>query len=243
MPSLKRVLNRWSQSSADLEKLQPADFFTFPENCQIKNLSQIYEIVFGTRAGTLLEIGAFDGLSYSNSSGLIERGWTAVLIEPIPNFFAKCQSRYIENPRVKVLNVGISNETGVLDFHIAGPLTTGNHKTLEEFSKLDWARNSITSETVAVECTTLRQLINQVSIVELDLLIVDCEGMEPEVLFEFAQLPVKPKVLICEIQDFHPDLNSRRSDYQKLSAEILRSGYSIIYKDFINTIYLKDKLL
>lgn len=37
---------------------------------------------FANRTGRLLDIGAADGMTNSNSLALIERGWRAVLVEP-----------------------------------------------------------------------------------------------------------------------------------------------------------------
>lgn len=39
---------------------------------------------FGFRKGHLLDIGAFDGVTFSNSRALLESGWSGVLVEPDP---------------------------------------------------------------------------------------------------------------------------------------------------------------
>lgn len=39
---------------------------------------------FGEFTGSLLDIGAFDGITFSNSRALLELGWVGVLIEPDP---------------------------------------------------------------------------------------------------------------------------------------------------------------
>lgn len=39
---------------------------------------------FGRSTGSLLDIGAFDGLTFSNSRALLELGWIGVLVEPDP---------------------------------------------------------------------------------------------------------------------------------------------------------------
>lgn len=48
-----------------------------------------------TTGGNLLEIGAFDGVEFSNTRALLERGWSGVLIEPDPINFC----RLLENSR------------------------------------------------------------------------------------------------------------------------------------------------
>lgn len=43
--------------------------------------------IFGESEGRFLDIGAYDGKTFSNTLALIERGWSGVLIEPSPNAF------------------------------------------------------------------------------------------------------------------------------------------------------------
>ena len=80
-------------------------FFESEESCQIPNLSFLYEQIFGRKIdGTLLEVGAYDGESFSNSTGLIKSGWRAHLIEPMPYFAQLCQEKYANNFNVTVHN-------------------------------------------------------------------------------------------------------------------------------------------
>lgn len=50
--------------------------------------------------GNLLEIGAFDGITFSNTRALLERGWHGILIEPDPRNVVKlienCASLNVE---------------------------------------------------------------------------------------------------------------------------------------------------
>ena len=43
------------------------DFYEVNSDCQIKNLNKIYYDIFGKKTdGFFVEVGAFDGLSWSN---------------------------------------------------------------------------------------------------------------------------------------------------------------------------------
>ena len=48
--------------------------YSLSKSCQIKNLSNIYEKLFGPNKldGYFVEVGAYDGESFSNTSGLAE---------------------------------------------------------------------------------------------------------------------------------------------------------------------------
>jgi hypothetical protein len=59
----------------------------------------------GKRDGTLLDLGAFDGSTFSNSRALIESfDWKAIMIEPSPWPFGAMTQLYWNNPRVGLIN-------------------------------------------------------------------------------------------------------------------------------------------
>lgn len=60
--------------------------------------------------GFVVEIGAADGITNSNSRMLIERGWNGLLIEPNIINFKKLESLYNQNESVSCLNCGCSDE-------------------------------------------------------------------------------------------------------------------------------------
>ena len=64
-------------------------FYPQQPTCQISNMWLIFETFFGQRTeGLFVEVGAFDGVLYSNTWGLAARGWRGLLIEPVPEFAA-----------------------------------------------------------------------------------------------------------------------------------------------------------
>ena len=54
--------------------------------CQIPGLDAIYDQYFGDKIGSFVEVGAFDGMTYSNTWHLANRGWYGVYIEAHPDF-------------------------------------------------------------------------------------------------------------------------------------------------------------
>jgi hypothetical protein len=77
-----------------------------------------------TEIRTLLDIGANDGITFSNSKLLIKNGWGAVLLEPSEIAFNKCYQNNIPyfDQNLQVYNFGIANETGEQEF-----LESGSH--------------------------------------------------------------------------------------------------------------------
>ena len=73
----------------------------YSQSCEDSILAAIFERI-GTANKWCFECGAADGLFFSNTKLLIDQGWSAVLVEPEGDDFAKLQSLYLENKNVYV---------------------------------------------------------------------------------------------------------------------------------------------
>jgi hypothetical protein len=69
-----------------------------------------------------------------------------------------------------------------------------------------------------------------------DLLVVDVEGREQALFSAFDLDGWRPKMLIVELGDTHPDLTTSRTSDYRLGRSLSASGYDVIYKDSINTV-------
>jgi len=73
----------------------------------------IAEIFAGKDDGFLIDVGAHDGVEKgSMSRGLIKRGWSGLLIEPLKEAFLKLQQAYADRTDVICLNVACSDAAG-----------------------------------------------------------------------------------------------------------------------------------
>jgi FkbM family methyltransferase len=79
---------------------------------------------FGGRVGNLLDVGAYDGMSFSNSRRLIELGWSGALVEPLPQAAERCRALYRDNPRVSVQEYAIGPENRRVAFHTSEMMST-----------------------------------------------------------------------------------------------------------------------
>ena len=63
-----------------------------PHNLQMEPsvLADIYARMFPLSGGTFVEVGAFDGWSYSHTVCLAQLGWRGLYIEPVPEHAALC---------------------------------------------------------------------------------------------------------------------------------------------------------
>jgi hypothetical protein len=75
----------------------------------------------GKRDGILLDIGAFDGSTFSNSRALIDSfDWKAIMVEPSPWPFGAMTQLYWNNPRVVLVNAVVVPQTQakVIPFYV-----------------------------------------------------------------------------------------------------------------------------
>ena len=135
--------------------------YFFDNSCQIPNLSEIYEFFFPEGKGVVVEVGAFDGITYSNTSGLIRKGWSALLIEPVSESYQKCKLRYSDYSKVEILNVAVGASTGVLEINLAGALSSGDRETQKDYSSSAWASKHLTPTSERVQQQSLNSILSE----------------------------------------------------------------------------------
>lgn len=215
-------------------------FYPQVPDCQIASLAHLYSTAFGEReSGTFVEIGAYDGVTVSNSYGLAARGWAGILVEPNPEFARRCRTNLMHFPNCQVVETAVGAPgRDFVELHLAGPMTTANPLLLNEYRNVPWAKDHVTVRSVQVPCITLDQLLRNLGACPgFDLLIVDVEGFEAEVFRGFSLDQWKPTMMVIELADAHPDLTSTASEDYQLSHAIQGQGYEIVYKDAINTVF------
>ena len=233
-------------------------FYNPNETCQIKGLGQIYEKIFGcTNTGTFVEVGAYDGEWFSNTSFLADLGWKGIYIEPHLDTFNLCFNRHYYNHNTTVICCAIGTEEKEIDlyksFSTSDPnntlsfsyLSTSNVQQTERMPKIDWSYHIDFNKERCQQYTLERVLTENNVPKNFDILVVDVEGNEEDVLNSFSIEEWRPKMMIIEIED-------ENHNYQKfpdfiescknLRKKIINYGYIEIYKDDINTIFVDSGL-
>ena len=212
-------------------------------SCQIAELAALYSLFLGERGeGFFVEVGAYDGISFSNTSCLAARGWSGVLVEPIPRFAQACRELYKSNNRIDVVESAVGDNEGDIDITIAGSLTTTNGALLEAYKGIEWSKQSAENASATrVHQTTLDALLERrVGARPIDLVVIDVEGAETAVLRGFSLARWRPRMLIIELVHTHPDLHAVSAGDAHLQRLIEEAGYSVVYKDSINTVFVAD---
>lgn len=174
---------------------------------------------FGARAGVFVDVGANDPVKDSQTWHLEQRGWTGVLIEPLP----QCASRLRQQRRAIVVEAACTcperaGQTARLQ--VAGP-----YSTLEP--QLRVADCSSCGE-VEVRLTTLDEILQSNGIEAIDLLSLDVEGHELEVLRGFSLERYRPRLVL--IEDHALDFSRHRA----LTAR----GYRLVRRTGLNAWYV-----
>ena len=207
-------------------------------SCQIGPLLSIYqESGFLDRVGRFLEIGAFDGETFSNTSVLADLGWQGIYVEPIPQQAFRCRLRHSLN-QVRVVNAAIAASRGELILEDMGALTSGKDAQVELYGRTEWAVGAFSQrQKRSVKAILLDDLPDVTQ--PFDLMVIDVEGMETVVWERMQRLKMYPQMLIVELVDRHVDFagHALADEHRELRRQILAAGYSDIFSDSINSIF------
>lgn len=77
--------------------------------------------LFGDKSvGHFLDVGAYDGKTFSNTLRLAELGWSGVCVEPSPTVFPGLLKVHADNPKVELVNAAVCATTGFTEFFDSG---------------------------------------------------------------------------------------------------------------------------
>lgn len=210
--------------------------------CQIPNLRNLYgELGLQPRSGTFVEIGAYDGESFSNTAFLADQGWRGLYIEPIPVYCAKTRWRHIFN-RVTTEPCAISSEAGRANILMMDALTSLSELARESYLQISWARERAeAANKVEVRTKRMTEVLARRRIPkDLELMVIDVEGAEELIVTQLVESDWRPKVLIVELCDLHPDFRSSVAMQESASRSrhaLLDAGYREHWADAINTVF------
>lgn len=186
-------------------------------------------------SGKVLDIGANDGLTFSNSRRVIEHGWCGVLVEASPKAFSKLVQLYAkEKFEVHCFNVAVSDEEGIFEFWESGAhLRSGDVGLLSTLSRAElarWKRSGEEFSPITVDCLTYEQLISQSPVKAFDLITIDIEGKDYDVLRQIDLTPTSMVII---------EVNQRKEDEQRVTAYCERYGLRLFERNTENLIFAR----
>ena len=161
---------------------------------------EVYEAFFSNNRvakGFFVELGALDGIQYSNSKFFEDYlGWRGLLIEPVPEQFEKLKWN---RPADILVCAAVSESEGDIEFW-GESATAGMSHTMAESFKKDWHAQGVRS--FLVKGGPFWKILQQHHVRSIDFLSIDVEGGEREVLNTFDwDIPVH--VIAIELDGYN----------------------------------------
>lgn len=143
--------------------------------------------------GFYIDVGAHDPINNSVTHHFYERGWRGINVEPEPRVFARLDRA---RPRDRNLNVGLSDRSGLMDFHDS-PAAPGWSSFSDAHAENLRARG-LKVQITPVHVTTLAEVCRAHVDRPIDFLKVDAEGHEQEVIGGADWKRWRPRVVLIE---------------------------------------------
>lgn len=208
----------YGMGAATLEILREAGADYSQEGQQ--RLIEAYFRMLGTGKGRYLDVGAFDGKTFSNTLRLEEMGWEGICLEPHPESFAKLQAR----------RKAICVQSAAAERHGEATLTypdvegeAWHGHALATTGGCE--RANVPVKRVQVPCGPVQDSI-PADWGKIDLVSIDCEGADLTALLTLDLEKHRPDLIVIEAASGRQAVweHLRRHDYA-----LLRSGGQDLY--------------
>lgn len=201
---------------------------------------QIITDYFKGFIGTLLDLGANDGVTFSNSRALLELGWFGVLVEPSEKTFKELKKNCGHFP-VQLHKVGIADYCGTAEFFESGSLISESDYSLvssmNEPETERWKKKSKPEDPIVeftktkIPVIDFKTLLKNSRCDNFDFITIDVEGMEVEILKQMDLKGLGCKMICLEYNN-KPEI---AEIYDKLIP------FPVHYKNRTNIIYAESK--
>jgi FkbM family methyltransferase len=204
----------------------------------MKNYSQTTEQqvileYFKGVTGCFCDIGANDGVTFSNSYALAQIGWHGAYVEASPRAFKKLQDNIkpLNKGQLELHNVALDKANGGKILMESGPLVTKDDIALVSTfhdHEMDRFRKSVRYSPVGVSCMDWKTLLENSVFKTFDFISMDIEGSELDVL---PQMDLSEVRLFCIEWNGNAELEKAYSPYFE--------GFRLIHTTAENLIYAR----
>lgn len=177
---------------------------------------------FKGQKGKFLDIGAYQGVQFSNTHALALSGWEGVCVEPSPLPFTGLMQVYKDRPDIKLVNAAMSyRDTGLVEFADSGGDAISTTSAIHEnrWNKI------VNFHHIYVNTVTIREIL-RVFGEKFDFISLDVEGTNVEILNTIPLEIIQPSLICIEHESRFSDILS----YCKGYSEVHRNGENIILK-------------
>jgi len=146
-----------------------------------------------------LDVGAFDGIGFSNSRLFFENGWNGICVEPVLKNYKKLEHLY-ENTDVITVRAAAADYVGELELNVAtipwaedwgSDVSSSTDDALERWPDYVWEKETVPS-------MTINNILEENNVRHVDFVSIDVEGHEMAVLRGFDLQKYAPHLLVIE---------------------------------------------
>lgn len=141
--------------------------------------------------GKFLDIGAWDGITFSNTRALADRGWTGVLVEPSAGPFRLLQAVY-PNGSAVLINAAVGLQSGTVTLYESDDAVSTTQPGHYEL----WKRHAKFTGRREVRQVTIPNLMAQFG--PFDFVNIDTEGTSVDLLKTLDLINMKPSAVCVE---------------------------------------------
>jgi FkbM family methyltransferase len=176
-----------------MKSVNVSPLIDYSQHCQSLILDQL---LTDDIPRVVVDIGAHDGLHGSNSRALLESGWRAVMVEPIPDVFSQLRQNCGHFHNATLVPAACSNVKGIATIRVGKDGACGQMSSLSTDPII---LANVTEESFEVATTTLSDLISGHAIPwDFGVLLIDTEGWDFTVLKTLEGSQVRPRIIVTE---------------------------------------------
>jgi FkbM family methyltransferase len=147
----------------------------------------------GWPTGRLLDIGAWNAKTFSNSRALIELGWSAVLFEPSPGPLRGLVEEYGNNPRVEVVGLAVGVFSSFIKIRCTDDALSADAANIEHLEK--WKGYGFYG-TMTTRTASVYEV--RADWGDFDFVSIDTEGTSVDLFRRMVELGFKPRCVCIE---------------------------------------------
>jgi FkbM family methyltransferase len=183
----------------------------------------------------LVDVGANDGITNSNTWGFVRDGWHSVLVEPNPTVAQKLHRNVAAFANAVVVQKACSSDSGTIELVIYDDDPTGMLTSVDRNGgRVRGDGDNRMSKIVTVQTETLSKIVSDAGVPEdFSLLSIDTEGLDLEVLQSLNPATHRPRIIVTETDELEKVESRKRNLLQE-------RGYRLETIVGVNTIWIHE---
>lgn len=178
---------------------------------------------FNGHTGRFLDIGAYDGKTFSNTYRLYELGWGGVLIEPDEKAWAGLVANYVDSDRTHLIKAALSDKNGTQVFYTShgGAVSTTCPRHRDK-----WTKGGAKFDETIVDCITIDTVLQDYG-EQFDFVNLDAENTNISLMKLLPFDRIKPKLVSIEYDHKVQEVKAYCAQFG-LIKEIYHSSENVI---------------